>query len=368
MLNICSSYAVWGCDLGRRIAQTKDNFGIEVGPGQDAAALVFSCVDDLLFAMSTVDTFEPAPGLAKQITGLLMKSRASVAYDNSPEASRSPTSVFDKIYGEISLNDPSPGALSVTSEDSSTSGSGGQPFHYFYNKGNKLDLGDSVREIGRQTARRSVSDSSPPFTSTVEQSASPSSNEMDVVMQLAQAALPNQKNSRSDAQQSFAVSMPNNVAIRAPAGSSSAFSLASIGQTPPQQQHISTEALYGPALDLNLAAITGVDSQWLHDYLNSSSHLPGSATASVAPTSSSQYVQQRDINTFPQSATMPFNAGSAQFTIPEWSIGADSGKPINVEQATSQAVGLDLQWDQLMANAGDAQLWAESQWQGFSFA
>lgn len=364
MLNVCIAYSAWGCKLAKKIAQTGDLFGLEVPLGRGATEYAFSLVDDILFAMSTIDSYEMASETVKRMTGLLRKSRAEAKSLTGMDSFKSRKPIREQGEGDMHY------------------------FHYFY-KESEI----SETETPSSSNPTFAADSSTPIP-TSSNFTSPSNNSQmdgDEIMQLAQAALPISASVNRTLPKSENIFSHRILDITSKKENIGSSSNSVMAQAPSQ--------LYGPSLDLDLASITGMDTSWIQNYSQNvqnpnqntgydhtffsheqnqdpassnsnfqpSTFIPAqqiypNQQAHIQPTANSQFLpsfQQPSVTSGPG---YDGSTSAAQYFAGE--------RPSRIAFSVNEnenAAALSGNWDQIMFNGADAQVWAESQWQGFNF-
>ncbi|PWN37873.1 uncharacterized protein FA14DRAFT_187923 [Meira miltonrushii] len=387
MLNVCTAYAVWGCNLAKKIAETGQSYGLQVPTDRHPVEYTFAIVNDILFAMASIDSYESAFEIVRQITGLFKMSQG--------EAKETAKIDFPMFTGRNAVFDHLLELRQVAGRAGTESSQYVQTkpnFHHFYHEERKEDnaaKGSNTQNTNKSsvsTGRESTL--SPQQSSNLTSPSDVSQMDIDEVMQLARAALPEGYEGEQRQTSYNAQFMPIS------SGTMPGTLHNSNPITSPRQ-------LYGPSLELDLMSITGMDSSWLQNYLQRedgitltqpSTHNPyTSYDQNATQLSPSNLQQQQNLpvssygpstsHQIPSVLSMPAQQNLMQ-SIPQQHA-PTSFQSQNTVQPTSSAfgyvpenvhhpphghpAGLEAQWEQLMANAGDAQIWAESQWQGFSF-
>lgn len=401
MLNVCTAYAVWGCNLGKKIAKTGMTYGLEFPPDRHPVEHTFSIVNDILFAMGTIDSYESAFEIVRQITGLFKMSQAEA---KSTAKIDFPTfigrnMIFDNL---LQLRKAMGSARTESSQYVQTKPN----FHYFYHEDKEEDATakSNLGVVKSSTSIERESTLSPQQSSNWTSPSDVSQMDIDEVMQLARAALPERYDTGQVTSPSDAQFLPNQADAM-----SNLITNANRTRTSSQ--------LYGPSLELDLMSITGMDTSWLQNYLlggagipqshpstynpytsyqqhphqvsplshqqparqqayqqnlsNTSYPIENSATPQQLPSVLSMPAQRTFVQSYPQQNVPTANSISSFPPQPSHQTFSYVSHQGNDEKPLSQShinnVGLDANWDQFMAGAGDAQIWADSQWQGFSF-
>ncbi|MCO5565591.1 hypothetical protein L7F22_019265 [Adiantum nelumboides] len=403
MLNVCTAYAVWGCNLAKKIAQTGQNYGLPVPTDRHPVEFTFAIVNDILFAMGTIDSYESAFEIVRQITGLFQMSQGeakSTANVDFPMFTGR-NSIFDNL---LQLRQNAGGAGTDSSQYVQTKPN----FHHFYHEEKKEDSTakvDNTRNTNKSSASTErESTFSPQQSSNLTSPSNVSQMDIDEVMQLARAALPEGYEAEQMQSNSSNAQLLN---LRNSTMAGTFNNNSNLTSTPRQ--------LYGPSLELDLMSITGMDTSWLQNYLQTEDGIPVTQPYTYNPYTSfdqhqnqvSPLMQQQQQNTpvssyamvesstsheLPSVLSMPsqqsFMQPHPQQHVSSTNNNIPSFHPQNTVQPTNPSfgyvqeqrrgntqhpiqhghpIGLEAQWEQMMANAGDAQIWAETQWQGFSF-
>lgn len=274
MLNVCTAYAVWGCNLGKKIAQTGKNHGLQVPTDRHPVEYTFAMVNDILFAMNSIDSYESAFEIVRQIKGLFQMSQGEakgIAKIDFPMFTGR-NAIFDNLLELRRL-------AARAGTDSSQYVQTKPNFHHFYHeeeedRGAKSSNNQNTNKSSASTERGSTL--SPQQSSNLTSPSDVSQMDIDEVMQLARAALPE----GYDAASSNAQFMP-----LASDTISNPFNHSNPTYTPRQ--------LYGPSLELDLMSITGMDSSWLQNYFQGEGGIPVTQPSTYNPyTSFDQHPSQ----------------------------------------------------------------------------
>lgn len=315
-----SSFAVWGCGLARKMAANGEKalgegereLLVDAPPGYNQTEYIFKCVENLAHAIGVIDSFEGAAERVAQIKDLLQKSRESV------KASQSNSS--PGLAGASSTS------VKVDEEDSDSNSPVDEPFRYFFQTGGRRGLGNTTKGLGKPREQEEKG---------VE------TTEMDEVAQLAHAAMP----------------YDSGLSLEEDATSSSADKS---HETPDLYQGVPDQAL-----DLDLESITGMDTSWLHQFLRGNAR-PLHPQMQPPQAQSTSHDAAFIPPLYHDPATSGQMGPSASEMEALYNFASSDGTFMDSNTvAPVMGTGIDVQWDQFMANS-DAQIWADAQWQGFN--
>lgn len=448
-LNVFSAFAAYGCEFAKAAASMKSETApFPLKPGQSPSDFVFARVQDYLYAMDTIDSYENISDMTNQLRTVLEESRKVCdkirgRHDAAGGKSGSSDKDTPQSQGPAgSSESPAGTSTSGRTQDSSSS-----PPSMTGNSGLSWTSSNSGQTIPfRFPLRGDLPPGAPSVLSHMD---------VDEVTLLARAAMPNAADGKHDyaidpfdKKMGTGAGWPQSFDTAAPASGPAASS--STANAPAHD----AASLYGPGLDLNLENITGMDTQWLWQYLHGSSSnshgppesrggssgLPDDAAAyppplpqpsvlaavnishdrmSDAPANialegfgdgyplgtgagtvdtgnlahPTVHIQQADLKPCAQHSFSTRNEqlafvpqqqqpwmASPDSHLAQGSAGASAGMPPRREgfgnspesvmagNNTSSGVPIiEAGWDSFMKGAGDAQLWAESQWQGLTF-
>jgi hypothetical protein len=336
-----SLYAVWGCGLACKVAanggeglgEGGSTLRVDAPPGLSLAEYIFKRVEDLIYAIGMIDSAEFAPMKVKQIQGLLQKSRGNCREINAAMQSRRSSQT-----SSIDATSPFSTGSRESVDDPDVASPHDAPFRYYFKTGGRRGFSE-MPTVAPETKLSIPKEN---------HSSSSSSKDTDEVSMLAQAV-------SGYGSSPFALDRPSPTSTFAS------------GNTPEANKAGYTQ---DATLDFDLESISGMDTDWLHSFLQGGT--PGWDASNqhpdpnLVPTQNAPSFYDNSQSSM-QSQSMANDAAAAQFfqsqSVPSNQTDANNSTAYVAPPAV--LTGVDTQWDQFMANA-DAQLWADAQWQGFN--
>lgn len=352
-LNVSSACIVWGCEFAQRtVREPIPDVQINIPPNHDFASYILASVEQLITAVSTIDSYESINDVVGQLTVFLRIAReecrkaraqdplsaASYHSDNSYSASSS--SLVGRYLSFARSQDTTPSSSSTIDERS-------------FSHGFSALSGSSVEDSPPASQFSKTNTVSPPDSRAAQ---------VDEVSLLARAAVPDTQGQVGRTSEDPQPLWPSQSSAKP------SFLHAS---------HPIIDDLYGAALNHDLESIGGMDTRLLQRYLSDgpSTNIEGGQRPTNPPISNLPIPQS--ISTSPM-ASLATSRSFVESTQPENEGGRMGPSASDMSYGSMNFFNSDItngwmdqeliqNWDQLMNNVCDAQVWAESQWQGFSF-